>query len=348
MVKTAPDSLSHSALFRTPGPGNDNQSFIAEDTDSVDVRQLFQRFTEWRSAALRYSCDSEQLILEKRKAELLQIFFSWLSTCVVYNTRNAEVHVDVELPDKGANDAVQRAFTCTVECKGMGISPKRLSTLFYRFCRTEAKRIRRAKLRAGHLFTDVTLDMAGGTIAIETRRCTAEAGLSTRLIFTCAQREPSAAREGQPLHARADYDCHNDIVIENVVLKDLPAGVSGNQQEAHPPVDGSKHADEQFLTRLMSLLESHISDPDFNVSKLVSEIGMSRPVLFRKAKILTGSSIINLIRSRRLKMAETLLKQKKVAVSEVAFKVGYTDPKYFSKSFRSEYGKTPREYAHGL
>lgn len=345
MVKTAPDSLSHSALFRTPGPGNDNQSFIAEDTDGVDVRQLFQRFTEWRSAALRYSCDSEALILEKRRAELLQIFFSWLSTCVVYNTRNAEIQVEVESPDEGA---VQRAFTCTVECKGMGISPKRLSTLFYRFCRTEAKRIRRAKLRAGHLFTDVTFDMAGGTIAIESRRCTADARLSTRLIFTCPQREPSTAGDMQPLDARADYDCHNDIVIENVVLKDFPAGISGNHQEARPAVDGSKHADEQFLTRLMSLLESHISDPDFNVSKLVTEIGMSRPVLFRKAKVLTGSSIINLIRSRRLKLAETLLKQKKVAVSEVAFKVGYTDPKYFSKSFRSEYGKTPREYAHGL
>ena len=47
-------------------------------------------------------------------------------------------------------------------------------------------------------------------------------------------------------------------------------------------------------------------------------------------------------------MAAMLLKQKKAAVSEVAFKVGYSDPKYFSKSFRSEYGKTPKEYVHGL
>jgi DNA-binding response OmpR family regulator len=106
--------------------------------------------------------------------------------------------------------------------------------------------------------------------------------------------------------------------------------------------------DNKFLNRLVSLLEQHLSESDFNVSRLVSEIGMSRPVLFRKVKMLTGLSVIDLIRSTRLKKAEMLLKQRKMTISEVAFTVGFNDPKYFSKSFRAQFGKTPSEYLDAL
>lgn len=106
--------------------------------------------------------------------------------------------------------------------------------------------------------------------------------------------------------------------------------------------------DNKFLQRLMSILETNLNDPVFNVAKLVTEIGMSRPVLFRKVKMLTGLSVIDLIRSTRLKKAEMLLKQKKMTISEVAFTVGFNDPKYFSKSFRSQFGKTPSEYVESL
>ncbi|HEX5169736.1 MAG TPA: two-component regulator propeller domain-containing protein [Cyclobacteriaceae bacterium] len=106
--------------------------------------------------------------------------------------------------------------------------------------------------------------------------------------------------------------------------------------------------ENKFLMKLKHILEANLNDPDFNVSKLVSEIGMSRPVLFRKIKMLTGHSVIDLIRSTRLKKAEMLLKQKKLSISEIAFTVGFNDPKYFSKSFRAQFGKTPTEYMESL
>src|SRR5687767_1234971 len=98
----------------------------------------------------------------------------------------------------------------------------------------------------------------------------------------------------------------------------------------------------------MEILEQNIVDSDFNVSKLVREIGMSRPVLFRKTKMLTGLSVIDLIRDVRLKKAEMLLRQKKLSISEVAFTVGFSDPKYFSKTFRNYFGKTPSQYLEDL
>jgi signal transduction histidine kinase/ligand-binding sensor domain-containing protein/CheY-like chemotaxis protein/AraC-like DNA-binding protein len=104
----------------------------------------------------------------------------------------------------------------------------------------------------------------------------------------------------------------------------------------------------RFLKRLLTILEANLNDPDFNVAKLVTEIGMSRPVLFRKVKVLTGLSVIDLIRSTRLKKAEMLLRQRKMTISEVAFTVGFNDPKYFSKSFRIQFGRTPSEYIDSL
>jgi signal transduction histidine kinase/DNA-binding response OmpR family regulator len=106
--------------------------------------------------------------------------------------------------------------------------------------------------------------------------------------------------------------------------------------------------ENKFLVKLRNILEANLTDPDFNVTKLVTEIGMSRPVLFRKIKMLTGLSVIDLIRSTRLKKAEMLLRQKRMTISEVAFTVGFNDPKYFSKSFRSQFGKTPTEYMESL
>lgn len=113
-----------------------------------------------------------------------------------------------------------------------------------------------------------------------------------------------------------------------------------------PVVQQIAHPDELFLNRLMALIEDNLGNPDFNLAEMVSEIGMSRPVLFRKIKMLTGYSIMDLVRSVRLKKAEILLQQKKMSISEVAFTVGFSDPKHFSKTFRSQFGKSPSAYMH--
>ncbi|HEY9048251.1 MAG TPA: two-component regulator propeller domain-containing protein [Ohtaekwangia sp.] len=115
-----------------------------------------------------------------------------------------------------------------------------------------------------------------------------------------------------------------------------------------PPHEEVEDPDNKFLQRLMGILDVNLNDADFNVTKLVSEIGMSRPVLFRKVKMLTGLSVIDLIRSTRLKKAEMLLRQKKMTISEVAFTVGFNDPKYFSKSFHAQFGTTPSRYMESL
>lgn len=112
-----------------------------------------------------------------------------------------------------------------------------------------------------------------------------------------------------------------------------------------PQAQTLEHPDEKFLNQLMTVLDQHLADPDFNVGSLVAAMGMSRPVLFRKVKMLTDRSVVDLLRTTRLKKAKMLLQQRKANVSEIAFAVGFSDPKYFSRAFRAEFGLTPTEYS---
>lgn len=103
-------------------------------------------------------------------------------------------------------------------------------------------------------------------------------------------------------------------------------------------------ADEQFLERLQKVMDSHITDPDFTTETFCQEMGVSRMQLHRKLKALTGQSTTEFLKSQRLKMALTLLREKKINISEVGYLVGFNDPSYFARCFKQEYGVAPSQY----
>ena len=103
-------------------------------------------------------------------------------------------------------------------------------------------------------------------------------------------------------------------------------------------------ADEEFLGKIMALIENNFGEDEFNVNTLASEVGMSTPVLYKKIKALTGLTVNNFIKSVRLKRAAQLLQQGHHTVYEVAYMVGFNDSKYFSKEFSKQFGKTPSAY----
>lgn len=101
---------------------------------------------------------------------------------------------------------------------------------------------------------------------------------------------------------------------------------------------------EKFLNRLKSLIDENIANSDFGVNHVIKEIGMSRPVLYRKIKAITNMSIFDFINTYRLNKAAAILKTQQFNISEIAFQVGFSDPKYFSKAFRKKFGMSPSEY----
>lgn len=105
-----------------------------------------------------------------------------------------------------------------------------------------------------------------------------------------------------------------------------------------------EHPEEQFLNKLVEIVEESMEDSEFNVAVLVDRMGMSQTVLYKKIKALTGMTIIDFIKSIRLKRAAQLLSQQKLHIAEVAYAVGFNDRKYFSKEFKKQFGKSPSEY----
>ena len=103
-------------------------------------------------------------------------------------------------------------------------------------------------------------------------------------------------------------------------------------------------ANEEFLKNAIDIVEKHIDNPNFTVVQFASELAVSRPLLFTKIKAITNQTPNNFIKSIRLKRAAQILKQKKLNVAEVAYKVGFKDPRYFSKCFQKEFGKTPTQF----
>jgi ligand-binding sensor domain-containing protein/signal transduction histidine kinase/CheY-like chemotaxis protein/AraC-like DNA-binding protein len=102
--------------------------------------------------------------------------------------------------------------------------------------------------------------------------------------------------------------------------------------------------DEAFMLKLLKYIDEHIADEDFGVSELATMIGMSRPVLYKKIRQLTNLSVNDFVKSIRLKKAMELFKQNRFTIYEVAYQVGFNDPKYFSREFKKQFGKSPRAF----
>ena len=102
--------------------------------------------------------------------------------------------------------------------------------------------------------------------------------------------------------------------------------------------------DEKFIEKAISTAEKHIHETDFNFEDYIGEMNVSKSTLYRKLKVLTGMTPSDFIRSIKLKRAYRIMQEKKVSISEVAYDVGFNDPKYFSSCFKKEFGMTPTEF----
>ncbi|MDD3078558.1 MAG: two-component regulator propeller domain-containing protein [Paludibacter sp.] len=102
--------------------------------------------------------------------------------------------------------------------------------------------------------------------------------------------------------------------------------------------------DEIFLNQAVKVVENRIADERFDFDQFAVEMATSKSTLHRKLKSLTGLSPGEFIRNVRLKHAVQMLKNNVGNISEVAFSVGFNDPKYFSRCFKIEFGMTPKEF----
>ena len=99
-----------------------------------------------------------------------------------------------------------------------------------------------------------------------------------------------------------------------------------------------------MLKRVMTFIEENIANGDASVGDMAAAAATSRSGLQRKLKQTMGITPQDLLREARIKHACQLLRTTDKTVAEVAYACGFTDPKYFSRSFKQSVGQTPSEF----
>ncbi len=103
--------------------------------------------------------------------------------------------------------------------------------------------------------------------------------------------------------------------------------------------------DAAFLEQLYSIMESEMANPELDLQKICDIMCVSRTKLFYKVKSLTGMSASTIFKTFRLNMAAKMLREGNDNVSEVAYKVGFNSPSYFTRAFKAQFGVLPKDIA---
>lgn len=104
--------------------------------------------------------------------------------------------------------------------------------------------------------------------------------------------------------------------------------------------------DEDFMQRAIECVNNHLTDSGFDQPQFADAMMTSKSTLYKKLKSLTGLNTSAFIRNIRLKAACHIMEDKgnNIRISELAYAVGFNDPKYFSACFKKEFGMLPSEY----
>lgn len=105
--------------------------------------------------------------------------------------------------------------------------------------------------------------------------------------------------------------------------------------------DKAIKAEDAFMLKVRSIMESHLDNDQFGIHELCKEIGMSRAQLYRKFKSLTDKTVNEYLMKFRLFKAKELLLHTELNVSEVAYEVGFKNLSHFSRAFRDAFGINP-------
>ncbi|MGN0220710.1 MAG: AraC family transcriptional regulator [Prevotella sp.] len=119
-------------------------------------------------------------------------------------------------------------------------------------------------------------------------------------------------------------------------------------KEVHENSQQLSDEDLQFSQKLKAYIKENIGNPELSVPDLAMAMNVSRTVLFVRMKSIFNSSPNNYVLNTRIHYAKSLLVQPGIHVSEVAYRCGFSDPKYFSRCFKKLVGILPKDYAESV
>ncbi len=154
----------------------------------------------------------------------------------------------------------------------------------------------------------------------------------------------------------------DDYITKPFRIKDLQLRIDNiveNRQrirrftQPSKPLDdipvGKSTMDDDFLQKAIECVHAHIDDAEYDRENFANDMGTSSSTLYNKLRSLTGKNVTSFIRDIRFKTACRLAKEDPdLRVSDIAYRVGFKDPKYFATMFKKYMGMQPKEYFDSL
>ena len=145
-----------------------------------------------------------------------------------------------------------------------------------------------------------------------------------------------------------DLKLRIDNIIEN--RKRMQTELSQmTEEEVVNTIANTPSPDEIFVNQALELVHAHIEDESYDREALAADMGASASTLYNKLRSITGMHVSAFIRDVRMKEAKRLaMENPKLRVSDLAYSVGFHDPRYFATCFKKHFGTQPKEFLESL
>ena len=137
--------------------------------------------------------------------------------------------------------------------------------------------------------------------------------------------------------------------IENIIENRKRALPDGQRSDDEMPKPEKATPEDLFINKVMENVLAHLEDEEYDRDSLAADIGASASTLYNKLRAITGMSVSAFIRDVRMNEAKKLAEQNPtMRVSDLAYSVGFHDPRYFATCFKKQFGVQPKEYLESL
>ena len=152
----------------------------------------------------------------------------------------------------------------------------------------------------------------------------------------------------EELEVRIDSLITNREKIREKII-DVQRETTAREAEAKAQTRHYSDPDQAFVAKATAVVREHLSDPDYDRDTFARDMAMGASSLYNKVKATTGLTVVSFVNGIRLNEAKRILEEEPdILVTDLAIRVGFNTPKYFSKCFKKEFGMYPREYVEQL